>query len=371
MNKRLKTSIILSLVVSSNMAHANFSDWSEMLKAKSQEALTWAKDMKEKINKDKLKGNITVCLASEKREWGEEVIPMFEKKYPKVSVNVIYQGSGTLMDKLNDNNANQCSLVSPASSVSALSYTDYNADNAVELFYSPLVMVSNTEKLKVLEKTLGEKLNLSNVNKYSGKKWSEISSEHKSWGKNRVAFTNPDKSNSGLVTIMSKAYAFFDAYEPITLKELNDEKFQTEMKSFWDNTEHSKVSTSKLTKSFLVSTLRYSTIFTYENMVPTLLKKHGKKLTVTYPTYAVLNDHPAWITAKEANEKKISQVMINFFLSKEAQSVAAKFAFRPSHPEVSVSPTLSSFYQRDIGIVDLPVKNEIIEAIKDTAKGKW
>jgi len=371
MNKKLTTSLILGLSLGTNIAYANFSDWSEMLKAKSAEAVSWAKSVKAKIDKNKLKGEAVICLASEKKEWGNEVISLFEKKYPKVSLKVIYEGSGTLMDKLNDGNPDKCSVVSPASSVSALSYTGYKADKAVELFYSPLVMVSNTEKLQVLEKKLGEKLSLSNIDDYAGKKWSEISPEHKNWGKNRVAFTNPDKSNSGLVTIMSKAYAFFDAYEPITLKELNDKKFQEEMKSFWDNTEHSKTSTGKLTKSFLASTLRYTTIFTYENMVPDLLKKHGKKLTVTYPSYAVLNDHPAWIMAKDENEKKISQVLINYFLEKDAQTVAAKYGFRPANPDVSVSPALSSFYQRDIGIVDLPTNNDIVEAIKDTAKGKW
>ena len=369
MNKTLTTSMIIGLTLGTNIAHASFSDWSEMLKAKSAEAVTWAKSIK--LNKNTLKGEAVICLASEKKEWGAETISLFEKKYPKVSLKVIYEGSGTLMDKLNDGNSNKCSVVSPASSVSALSYTGYKADNSVELFYSPLVMVSNTEKLKVLEKTLGGELSLSNINTYAGKKWSEISAEHKSWGKNRVAFTNPDKSNSGLVAIMSKAYAFFDAYEPITLKQLNDEKFQSEMKSFWDNTEHSKVSTGKLTKSFLVSTLRYTTIFTYENMVPALLEKHGKKLTVSYPSYAVLNDHPAWIMAKDENEKKIAQVLINFFLEKDSQKIAAKYGFRPSSPDVSVSPKLSSFYKRDIGIVDLPTNNDIVEAIKDTAKGKW
>ncbi len=369
MNKTLTTSMILGLTLGTNIAHASFSDWSEMLKAKSAEAITWAKTIK--LHKNKLEGEAVICLASEKKEWGNEVISMFEKAYPKVSLKVIYEGSGTLMDKLNDGNPDKCSVVSPASSVSALKYIEYKADDAVELFYSPLVMVSNTEKLQVLEKKLGGKLSLSNINTYAGKKWSEIDPEHKSWGKNRVAFTNPDKSNSGLTTVVSKAYAFFDAYEPITLKQLNDKNFQTEMKSFWDNTEHSKVSTGKLTKSFLVSTLRYTTIFTYENMVPALLKKHGKKLTVSYPSYAVLNDHPAWIMAKEENEKKIAQTVVNYFLGTDSQKIAAKYGFRPSSPDVAVSPELSSFYQRDIGIVDLPTKNDIVEAIKDTAKGKW
>lgn len=366
---KTKSILTISLIMAmSNTANASaVEEWKSLLEKKFTHAKSW---IDSKVNK-KEKSKIVICMASEKKAWIESVLPQFNKEYPNITTEVIYKGSGDMMKSLNEGNLDKCSLESPASSLSALIYDKFDKVDAVPLVYSPLVMVTFSNKAKILEQNLSTGYNLSNVEKFANKKWSDVSTEYKKFGKIRVAFTDPEKSNSGLVTLLSKAYTFFDSYDPLTEKQINNPEFHKYINNFWKNTNHKETSTGKLTRTFKTNRLKYTTIFTYENMVPDLLTKYANNIKVTYPEKAVLNDHPVFITAKDDKVKNASKVFINFLLSKDIQKIATdKFAFRPSNPSVTIGKSLG-FATIDIGIVDLPTTSDVPLAILDIAKGNW
>ncbi len=365
---KTKSILTISLVMAmSNTANASVEEWKTLLNNNFTHAKSW---IETKIKK-KDKAKITICMASEKKAWIDDVLPEFNKEYPNITTEVIYKGSGEMMKRLNDGNLDNCSIESPASSLSALIYDKFDSVDSVPLVYSPLVMVSFADKVKILEANLSTSYNLSNVEKTANKKWGDISPKHSKFGKIRVAFTDPEKSNSGFVTLLSKAYTFFDSYDPLTEKQINNPEFQKYMNNFWKLTNHKEGSTGKLTRTFKTNRLKYTTIFTYENMVPDLLTKYSNNLKVTYPEKSVLNDHPAFIVAKDSKVQNASKTFINFLLSKDIQKIATdKFAFRPSNPSVAIGKSLS-FATIDIGIVDLPTKADIPLTILDIAKGNW
>ncbi len=365
---KTKSILTISLILAmSNSANASVEEWKSMLNKNFTNAKGW---IHSKLDK-KEKSAIVICMASEKKEWIEAILPKFNKEYPNISTEVIYKGSGEMMKRLNDGNLDKCSIESPASSLSGLLYDKFDKVDSTPLVYSPLVMVTFADKAKIIDENLTKPYNLSNVEQVANKKWEEISPKYKKFGKIRVAFTDPEKSNSGFVTLLSKAYTYFDSYDPLTEKQLNNPEFQKYMNNFWKATNHNEKSTGKLTRTFKTNRLKYTTIFTYENMVPDLLEKYSNNIKVTYPEKSVLNDHPAFIVAKDKKIQNASKTFINFLLSKEIQQIATdKFAFRPSNPSVAIGKALS-FATIDIGIVDLPTTADVPLTILDIAKGKW
>ena len=317
---------------------------------------------------------IKVCFAGEKKDFANGTLSGFQQEHSKIKVNLYFDGSGKMMDDLNKSNTQGCDVVSPASTASALLYEDFDKGKVQYLFYSPTVLVTTKKKANAMKAFLSEDITLNNISKVANKRWSAIAPDSKLKGKNRGAFTDPSKSNSGLSVIMTRAYAYFDAFEPLSPDQLEDQGFQTAIQDFWKNIKHSATSTRKLTDAFSPSSARYSFIFTYEIMVPELADRFGKDLFVIYPEYAVMNDHPVWIVTSDPDKKMAAQAYIDYMLSPAVQEVATKkYAFRPANPEVKISLRLSasSWFNLEVGIVDLPKDSGHLDDIIKIANGDW
>jgi len=358
---KLKTIFLLTSLSFSAATHAS---WVDLLKE------GW-KDPKATLAKaKKASGTITVCFASEKKKMPGVVAPYLKKELPRVKVNYVFKGSGQLMKNMANGNPDKCDLVSPASQVSAMSWEGYS-DKVQKLFYSPLVFVMKKKAADAIAPKLKDKeILVANMLEFANQRWKKFAPEAGLKGKIRIAFTNPELSNSGLVALMTYVYTKADKYEPIDADDVAN--VETDLKMFWKKTSHREASTGKLTNLFM-SSGRFSGIFTYENLLPKLVKKMGvANLTVIYPEYAVMNNHPVYNVSKDPKNKKAANAFISLLLTQDLQSeLSRKLGFRPSHPDAKIAfdAETTKLVQIDMGEVDLPVDRGIVGELIETVNG--
>ncbi len=358
---KLKYVFLVTSLSFSAVSHAN---WMDLLKE------GW-KDPRAALEKSKkASGKITVCFASEKKKMPNVVTPYLKRELPRVDVNYVFKGSGQLMKDMANGNPDKCDIVSPASQVSAMSWSGYNV-KVKKMFYSPLVFVMKKKAADAIKTKLEDKeILLSNLTQFANQRWKKFAPESGMKGKIRIAFTNPELSNSGLVTLMSYVYTKADKYEPINADDVAD--IEDDLKLFWKKTSHREASTGNLTNLFMTSG-RFSGIFTYENLLPKLVKKLGAdNLTVIYPEYAVMNNHPLYIVARGKN-RAAANAFASLLLTKNLQAeFSRKLGFRPSHPEAQIyfDAATKKLVEIDMGEVDLPTDRGVVGEIIETVNSQ-
>jgi hypothetical protein len=93
-----------------------------------------------------LPGEITVCAASELKDWiNTEVLPRFNERAPLISVKIEAHGSGELPDALNAGNSMQCDILIAGSDVAALRWKGYDIGKRTPVAYSATVWVGDKE----------------------------------------------------------------------------------------------------------------------------------------------------------------------------------------------------------------------------------
>ncbi len=355
---KLKYIFLISSLSFSAVSNAS---WVDLLKE------GW-KDPKAALAKaKKASGKITVCFASEKKKMPQVVAPYLQKELPRVKVNYVFKGSGQLMQDMKNGNPDRCDIVSPASQVSAMAWSGYST-KPKKLFYSPLILVMKKKAADVIKTKLKDKeILLSNLTDFVGARWKKFAPEAGIKGKIRIAFTNPELSNSGLVTLMSYVYTKADKYESIDADDVAE--VEDSLKLFWKKTSHRESSTGNLTNLFMTSG-RFSGIFTYENLLPKIVHKLGAdNLTVIYPEYAVMNNHPMYIVSTNVKKKKAAEAFTTLLLTQNLQSeFSSKLGFRPSHPEAKIyfDAETKKLIEIDMGEVDLPTDRGIVDEIIET-----
>lgn len=366
-----KTLITAAVSLALGMTSASsFAGWQEWLNSGKEKFDQWTQDVQPS---KEVKTTINACMASEKKHWLNAVVPNFQRQYPNITVNLVIKGSGDLMTAMQNGNSLNCDLVSPASAVSALRWEGYQPEKAQALVYSPLVIASLQDKAEAIKKHLQtDRLGISELIKVGDTRWDAIDEKYKDWGKIRVGVTDWNSSNSGLVALVTAGYVVADVFEPLTGGDLEEANVQAGLESFVKNTNHKEKSTSKLTSNFKRSSLRYTAIVTYENLLPELHQKYGADLYVDYPRRVLMNDHPVQITAKSEANQQAARAFVGYLLSKPVQQRASsEFGFRPAHPDVAMSGPILNLVKQDLPIVDAPENWDIVQAMIDVAKGEW
>jgi hypothetical protein len=320
-----------------------------------------------------VKIGLTLCLPKETKAWVKAALPGFREKYPNVeSVKLVLEGSGTLMKSMSDGNSFGCDLVGAASSVSAYAWEELDPSKATSIAMSELILAMTAENKRDLDKALGDPVSVRNIATVGNKKWRDVGVDRK--GKIRVELTDPYKSNSGRVALVTAAYSYYETYDPLDPDMLEDEGFRAFMVQFWDNTKHRKKSTTDLTNKLRTQPSRYTVIFTYGNMIPSLKKTFADELRVLVPEYTVMNDYPMVVTAGDDAHTAVAKAWIAYMTDVPAQQMATdRFFFRPVNPDVRTGATLAQVVpDKELAPVDLPQKENrgMIEAILDIAQGE-
>jgi len=299
---------------------------------------------------------VVFTYGSEKEEWIKAATDAFHRQHPKtasgkeIRIRPVPMGSGECIDTLL-NGSVKAHLTSPASGAfiklgNAKSRTEKGGDligPTENLVLSPVVIAMwkpMAEALGWPSKPVGwaEVLLLAR----DPKGWAAFG--HPEWGRFRFGHTNPEFSNSGLISLFAEVYAASGKTSGLTLQDVTapaTARFLTEIES---SVVHYGSSTGFFGKKMFNTGPDYlSAAVLYENMV---IESYQPKYKMPFPVVAIYpkegtfwSDHPAgvvqreWVTPEHAEAAK---KYIDFLLERPQQERAMDFGFRPASVEVAL-----------------------------------
>ena len=93
----------------------------------------------------KATGTLRVCAANELKPWLEkDVVPAFKENEKSVTIresDLVFNGSGVLVENWNQGNRDRCDIIILGSDVAAFRSGNYDKNKATALAYSPIVVV--------------------------------------------------------------------------------------------------------------------------------------------------------------------------------------------------------------------------------------
>jgi ABC-type Fe3+ transport system substrate-binding protein len=326
---------------------------------------------------------IGIAYGTEKRNWLEWAVGEFAKSKDgkNIKVNLIPMGSLEGAHAILDGD-NRINAWSPASSL----YKDvfvqewqvkYGGNPIVReepLALSPMVFVWWDERYQAFVKkyrtstfaTVEQALN-----ERGG--WNAIAGKPE-WGLFKFGHTNPNQSNSGLMTIVLSAYSFQKKSKSLTLNDVVDVKFQDWLSSLERGVSGMSNSTGNMMREMVLKgPSSYDVLFVYENVAIDYLKNaEGRwgQIRVAYPEFNAWNENPYYIidaSWSTSDQRKAAQAFLDFLLSEPIQKEALKHGFRPANTNVAVRTADSPFTQYanygvqiDVGTICEPPKAEVV-----------
>jgi serine/threonine protein kinase/ABC-type sulfate transport system substrate-binding protein len=190
------------------------------------------------------------------------------------------------------------------------------------------------------------------------------------WGLFKFGHTDPNKSNSGLQSLVLMAYELADKQRGLTVKDITQDEFQRWLRDFERNvTRHGSSlthSTGTLMEEMVLrGPSQYDCLIVYENLVIDYMKTAGERwgeageFHVAYPAPNIWNEHPYYILdvpwSNDAQRKGASD-FLKFLMSENVQRRALAHGFRPGNASVPVNAADSPLVRNEkYGIkIDLP-----------------
>ena len=202
--------------------------------------------------------------------------------------------------------------------------------------------------------------------------------------------TDPAQSSTGAILLMMAANEYFETQyhgRAFDKSALSDPNFQGFLALIKGNTQNNVASTETLSSDMSASIATVDSGFMYEssaiNVIKTLQKRGKKHVSVRYPKFNFLTDHPYYIlaTGTTSGEQLAARVFMDYLKSDAMQKMAAvDFNFRPLNPVVD-EDTQDDLFKRfaafgiwpteklsDLMLME-PPRRDFIEAITDIYKG--
>jgi ABC-type Fe3+ transport system substrate-binding protein len=320
---------------------------------------------------------VGLAYGTEKKRWLEEALVDFNHTPAgaNIKVNLIPLGSleGAQAILRGDDSAKKINAWAPASSLYKQSFVqdwkDKFGNNPIlkeeQLALTPMVFVFWDERFqpfyrkynKTTFKTIGQALA-----EKGG--WDAISGTTSNWGFFKFGHTHPNKSNSGLMTLVLMAYDFRDKSRDLTLGDITAPDFQDWMNGIERAANCQTESTGTLMRDMVLKgPSTYDCLFVYESVVIDYLKNaegRSGRLHVEYPKFNMWNDNPYYVldtTWSTPEQRQAAQVFLDFLMSEPVQKQSLTHGFRPGNPSVPIKFPESPFVQYEsYGLkVDLPV----------------
>jgi hypothetical protein len=313
------------------------------------------------------KGNATeigIAYGTEKKSWLEWAVQEFTKTADgqKIKINLIPKGSQEGAQALIAGDKN-ITAWSPASSLyKGIFVQDWQikyGNNPIlkeeSLALTPMVFVMWNERyLAFVQKY--KSVNFTTVSQALKEKggWEAISNKPE-WGLFKLGHTNPNKSNSGLMTLVLMAYDFGAKTRGLTLKDILNVEFQNWMLSLERGVNGLSDSTGTLMREMVLKgPSSFDAVFVYESVAIDYLKSaEGRwgELHIVYPRENMWSENPFYIidapwSSKE--QRTAAEVFLTFLLTEPIQKESLKHGFRPANTNVPVIFPESPFslYQR-------------------------
>jgi hypothetical protein len=326
---------------------------------------------------------IGVAYGTEKQRWLEWAVQEFAKtrEGKNITVNLIPMGSleGAHAVLEGDRRINAWS---PASALYKDEFLQEwqvkHGGNPIvkeeQLALSPMVLVWWDERYQAFIKKYPQP-SLDTIEKALNEKggWATIANKPE-WGLFKFGHTNPNESNSGLMTIVLAAYSFHQKTRDLTLNDVVDVKFQNWLADMERGVSGMSNSTGNMMREMVLKgPSSFDALFVYESVAIDYLKNaEGRwgSIRVTYPQYNAWNDNPYYVLDvpwSTPEQRKAAQTFLDFLLSEPIQRESLKHGFRPANTNVAVRTPDSPFtqfqqygVQLDIGNVCEPPKAEVV-----------
>jgi hypothetical protein len=301
---------------------------------------------------------INIAFGTEKEKWLKEALATFEKtpEGSRFKVNLVGLGSVEGAQAILDGPGERPIHVwSPASSA----YRDvFEQEWRIKHGKTAIVQAENlalTPMVFVLWKSRYERF----IAKYGSVSfqtiaramrepggWSSIGNEP-GWGLFKFAHTHPNKSNSGLLTLVLMAYEFSHKERGLTTADVTHPQFQEWLKEFEQGVARPGGSLTHSTGTLMREMVlrgpsQYDCLMVYENLAIDYLddaRQRWGELQVVYPVENLWNEHPYYILDAPWSgpaQREAAQRFLDFLLSEPIQRRALAHGFRPGNPAVPV-----------------------------------
>jgi ABC-type Fe3+ transport system substrate-binding protein len=312
---------------------------------------------------------LSVLYSTEKEQWLAEVVPQFEASNPKVDgrpvkLEMAKTGSREMYLAVLNGEATP-DVISPASSLQISLLEDLSAqkpefggqsvvDGAAcrPTVRTPLTIVIWRERADVLwgdapNGNMWKRLHDAVVNPEG---WKAFGDQYSDWGLVDFGHTDPLRSNSGFMTILSMTYNYFGKTSGLTSGDILDADFQSWLVELERSVPEFGASTGTYMKEMVAyGPSKYELVAVYESTaIEQAENAEGRygELRVYYPPATVWSDHPFCVLDSDwvAPEKReAAQLFIDFLLSRPAQELAIKHGFRPEDRTISLDQPGSPF----------------------------
>ena len=191
--------------------------------------------------------------------------------------------------------------------------------------------------------------------------WSSIA-QQPDWGFFKFSHTDPNRSNSGLLTLVLMAYDFHQKERSLTLGDITDPDFQAWLRKFERATARPSGelthSTGTLMREMVLrGPSQYDALMLYENLTIDYLRAaQGRwgELHVVYPQRTMWNENPYYVLDvpwSTPEQRAAASTFLDFLMSEPIQRRALDHGFRPGNPLVPIRTADSPFVQfEDHGI---------------------
>jgi len=317
---------------------------------------------------------IRIAYGTEKERWLKWAVEEFEKTKSSQNYQVELLPLGSLEgSRATVSGEQEITVWSPASSAYRevfaeewrLKFGDSPAIIREEtLALSPMVFVVWKERYEAFASKYG-KMDFFTTSQALAEPggWGGIA-QRPEWGFFKFGHTNPNQSNSGLITLALMAHHFHGKATPLQLADIVDPAFQTWLKSTERAVSGLISSTGTMMKDMVLKgPASYDAIFVYENVAIDYLenaKGRWGELTVIYPKYNIWNDNPYYIIDGpwvSRAQKVGAGLFLDFLMSEPIQAKSLEHGFRPGNPAIAINGVESPFsrYQAQGIQIELPI----------------
>jgi Ca-activated chloride channel family protein len=290
---------------------------------------------------------------SEKEEWIKDVTTAYNASGPtsangkRIKVKAVPMGSGECVDELNagKGQGSKAHLTSPASGAFiVLGNAEAKKKTGKELVgptrnlvVSPVVIAM----WKPMAEALGwgqKAIGWADILQISRNPEGWASASKPQWGKFKFGHTQPEYSNSGLISVLAELYAAAGKTDELTLHDLAKPETATFLHEVEKSIVHYGSSTGFFGKKMFENGPQYlSAAVLYENMVIESYSPKYKDLpfpvVAVYPKEGTFwSDHPVGIVQRDwvtDEHKQAARQYIDYLLKPEQQRKAMTYGFRP------------------------------------------
>lgn len=303
---------------------------------------------------------VRIAYGTEKKRWLTWAVEEFEKTKDgsKIAIELIPKGSLEGARATIDGDE-RIHVWSPASSAYRNVFIDewqlkYGGGNPISseetLALSPMVFVFWKERHDAFLSRF-QQVNFDTIadGLHEPGGWGAIANKPE-WGFFKFGHTNPNESNSGLLTLALMAHHFHDKTVPLEMADIVDPGFQQWLKRIEGSVAGLSNSTGNMMRDMVLKgPASFDAIFVYENVaIDYLQNAEGRwgSLQVVYPKINLWNDNPYYIIDAEwtsSEERKAAKTFLEFLMSETVQAQSLVHGFRPGNPAIPIKGPDSPF----------------------------